>query len=54
MSEFEPCDVCGDDADFDLEHCAGCGRRFCEECGDWCHAPHDLDDGDYFCKGCQV
>lgn len=51
--EFGPnCWLCGAEDD-DVERCAGCGRDFCPNCGDWCHAEFDEANGDYFCEECQ-
>jgi hypothetical protein len=48
------CGVCGEAGEHvQTEACAGCGVRFCDDCGDWCHAPEDEPNGDYFCEECQ-
>jgi len=48
------CDLCGDHGEHvQTERCAGCNKRFCDDCGDWCHNTDDEPDGDYFCEECQ-
>ena len=48
-----PCEICNELYEDDSTRCAGCGRKGCDECIQYCAPDYDMANGDYFCEGCR-